>query len=354
VDEGQPFSRHARNVRPESLTHCTTTSAAPDSDPAPRGVVSRRGWIIGTLLGISGMYRPASSATGEQGGTLTQSEQDEIAKVEAVARKARIGPFTHSQSEHFIGLGDAPAAFRRSALERAESFAKAFLSYFRAHGFKVELPEGRMIVITLKDADSYRALVGEAVGEAVGGHYDLETNRLVMFDLRNLQDRLAVPAERVNSLTLVHETAHLLCFNTGILSREANVPACISEGLATYVELWRPKDRSTLGGKNETRLKALRDEQHNPRTWIPLAELLKNNDRIDDPETEQTAYAESWLLIHYLFKKENTRTKFQAYLDGMKDQPEDPGGRIKYAESHLGPLDVLDRELRKHAREQSR
>ena len=47
--------------------------------------------------------------------------------------------------------------------------------------------------------------------------------------------------ERVNLLALVHETTHLLCFNTGLLSRKANVPAWVSEGLATYVEIWRNK-----------------------------------------------------------------------------------------------------------------
>jgi len=316
-------------------------------------LVSRRAWILGTFFAAAGLSHRAWCSSAKQG-ALSQSEEAEIAKVDAIARKAGIGPFTHSHTEHFIGLGDAPAAFRQAALERAEAFTKAFLPYFRAHGFKVELPPGRMTVITLKNGESYRALVGETVGLAVGGHYDLDTNRLVMFDLRDMQYHLAVRAEQVNSFALIHETAHLLCFNTGVLSRDADVPACVSEGLATYVELWSPRSKSTLGGRNEKRLKALWDEGRNPKPWIPLAELLKNNDRLDDPETEQAAYAESWLLIHYLLKKEDSRAKFQAYLEGMKSQPQDPAGRIKYAESHFGPLDGLDRELRKHAREQSK
>ncbi len=259
---------------------------------------------------------------------------------------------SRSQTEHFIGLGDAPAAFRQSALEIAESFAKVFLTYFRAHGFKAELPPERMTVITLKDADSYRALLGEHTGVAVGGHYDRDTNRLVIFDFRDQRAGLAAPPERVNSFTLVHETTHLLCFNTGILAREADVPDCVSEGLATFAELWRP--RLTLGGPNKTRLEALWDEQKQPKPWIPIAELLKNEARLDDPETQQLAYAESWLLVHYLLKKQARSPKFRDYLEGLKDQPQGPAGRIKYAESKLGPLDALDRELRKHAREQSR
>jgi hypothetical protein len=312
--------------------------------------ISRRGWIAGTLLSSLGACGRARGSSGKQG-ALSKSEQDEIAKVEELARKAGIGPFAHSQTEHLIGLGDAPAAFRQSALEIAESFAKVFVGYFRSRGFKAELPSGRMTVVTLKDAESYRAMLGEAPGMAVGGHYDLDTNRLVMFDLRGLQAELATAAERINTLTLVHETAHLLCFNMGILSRQEEVPVCVSEGLATFFELWRPKARSTLGGTNKPRLSALWDARNNPKSWIPLLDLLKDDKWFDEPNTEQLAYGESWLLVHYLLKKEAWLPKFRAYLEGLKAHPQEPLSRINYAESKLGPLAALDRELRKHARD---
>ncbi len=66
----------------------------------------------------------------------------------------------------------------------------------------------------------------------VGGHYDLDTNRLVMFDFRPASDEIDLQAdpERVNLLALVHETTHLLCFNTGMLSRQTDVPDWVSEG----------------------------------------------------------------------------------------------------------------------------
>jgi len=280
------------------------------------------------------------------------SEKEEIANVLDLARKAGIGQFAHSQTEHFIGLGNAPAAFRRSALEVAESLAKVFLGYVRSRGFKADFPPGRMTVITLKDAESYRALLGDKLRMAVAGHYDLDTNRLVMFDFRPQQTGLEADAERVNSFALVHETTHLLCFNTGILSRQADVPKCVSEGLATFFELWRPKARSAVGSTNRPRLMALLLEQQNGEPWIPLVELVKDDDRIDDPETEQLAYAESWLLVHFLLKKEAWLPRFRAYLEDEKARLQDPAaGRVKYAESKLGPLATLDRELKKHARE---
>jgi hypothetical protein len=326
---------------------------SPPLDRAPLEFVTRRAWLVGALVSAAWGLPLARSASGKQG-ALTSTENAEIAKVKAVAQKAGIGPFTDSHTEHFIGLGDAPAAFRRSALDVAESFSKVFLAYFRAHGFNAEFPPGRMTVITLKNADSYRALVGEATGMAVGGHYDLETNRLVMFDMRGQRAALAIPAEQVNSFALVHETAHLLSFNTGLLSRHADVPVCLSEGIATFVEPWRPRGKVKLGETNELRRRALWDEKGDPKTWIPLAELLRNDHPFDEAETEQVAYAESWLLVHYLLKKGGRSQKFRNYLDDLKNQAPNPAARIKCAEANLGPLDQLDREVRKHARELSR
>ncbi len=283
---------------------------------------------------------------------MTPSDKDEIAKVAELAKTAGIGPFAQSHTEHMIGLGDAPAAFRQSALDIAESLAKVFIGYFRSRGFKAELPRRRMTLIILKDAESYRAMPGEKPGISVGGHYDLDTNRLVIFDFRPQQAGLEADAKKINAFTLIHETVHLLCFNTGILSREADVPACVSEGLATFFELWRPKARSAFGGNNADRLKVLLAARNEGRPLIPLADMVKNDDRIDDPKTQQLAYAESWLLVHFLLKKESWVPRFRAYLEGQAGPPPNPApGRVEYAESKLGPLAALDRELRKHARE---
>jgi hypothetical protein len=318
---------------------------SPFSDP-----ISRREWLGGALLSSFALRGRARASSGKRG-SLTGRDEDEITKVKVLADKAGIGPFTHSQTEHFLGVGDAPASFRQSALEIGESFARVFLGHFRGRGFAVDLPVERMTVITLKDGESYRAILGETPGLAVGGHFDLDTNRLVMFDLRPQQAELAADAERVNTFTLVHETAHLLFFNTGILSRQADVPACVSEGLATYAELWRQKSRSALGGTNPLRLKALRDENNRPKAWIPVADLLKDDKWFDDAGTEQLAYTESWLLVHYLLKKEGWLPKFRAYLEGLKQQARKRPERLEYAESKLGPLDALDRAVRKYARE---
>ncbi len=96
----------------------------------------------------------------------------------------------------------------------------------------------------------------------------------------------------------------MLCFNTGLVSRKADVPDCISEGLATFVETWEPKTkaRTPLSAVNQARLGVLDAASDGPERWIPVAELLADDTRIQDPKSRQLAYAESWLLVHFLIR----------------------------------------------------
>ena len=173
----------------------------------------------------------------------------------------------------------------------------------------MEYPDRRLTVIALRDQDSYAALLGGAPGKDVGGHYDLETNRLVIFDFRPQQEPIAAQAERVNLFTLVHETAHQLSFNTGILNRQADVPVCVSEGLATYVELWRPGVKNAIGGVNRPRMEALRQAVD----WIQIGDLLAMTRR-SSRRPSNLAYAESWLLVHYLLRASSRQPRFRQYL----------------------------------------
>jgi hypothetical protein len=271
-------------------------------------------------------------------------EGDEIAQVEKLAREAGLGPFRTARKEHFLSLGDAAASFQRDALSRCEDLGQAFLADFRHRGFTIDYPARLLTIITLKDESSYAALLGAAPGKDVGGHYDLETNRLVIFDFRPRQQGLAIDAERVNLFTLVHETAHQLSFNTGMLNRPNMLPLSVLEGLATYVEMWRPGVKNAIGGINRPRLQALRDAAD----WIPVADLLAD-DRAFAPETEQLAYAESWLLLHHFLRSSTRQPKLREYLaQAQKAKKADERSRL--AERTLGPLERLDRELKDEGR----
>jgi hypothetical protein len=279
------------------------------------------------------------------------SEADEIASVQSHAKKAGIGPLSSGGTTRFLGLGDAGDRFRKSALSICESLATAFLPHFHEKGFHLTLPKRRMTVITLKDEASYAAYLGEEPGTRVGGHYDLETNRLVMFDFRPSRDAMQVEAdpELVNLLALVHETTHLLCFNTGLLSRQTDVPDCVSEGLATYVEVWRKKPPTKIGAVNGPWLRFLLAAPQ----LMPMADLLATDESFWNDKTQDLSYAQSWLFVHYMLKYDTPRRSFQSYLAGILAQST-AAQRLEYAEKHLGSLKTLDRDLSRYLKRLAR
>jgi Protein of unknown function (DUF1570) len=308
------------------------------------GVLSRRSLVQGVLTAITGLS--SSSLVAGQGPTSPgrATEAEEIAEVEKLLREARLAPLYNTSTAHFLVVGDAPEAHQRQALALCESLGEAFLIDFRKRGFTLEYPDRRLTVIALRDQDSYSALLGEAPGKDVGGHYDLQTNRLVIFDFRPKQEAIVGQAERVNLFTLVHETAHQLSFNTGMLNRQVDLPQCVSEGLATYVELWRPGVKNAIGGINRPRMEDLR----RAKDWIQIGDLLAD-DTAFDKKTEHLAYAESWLLVHYLLWGKSRQTRFRQYVTEV--QAANKGdGRLRIAERVLGPIAKLDHELKDEAR----
>src|SRR5262249_40276191 len=127
--------------------------------------LSRRRWLLGSLLGLTG----AVTAPGEQAlakGEAQASEADAIARVPAEATRAGLTAMDETRTEHFLGLGDAPHDFGAPALRICEDFAKAFLAYFQQHGFKVAFPQRRLTVVMLKDSREYGSYIGK-VAEGV-------------------------------------------------------------------------------------------------------------------------------------------------------------------------------------------
>jgi hypothetical protein len=139
-----------------------------------------------------------------------------------------------------------------------------------------------------------------------------------------------------------------LTFNTGLLNRLGDVPLCLSEGLATYCELWRPGDRPPLGTINRPRLRAIAEARDPSAAWIPAAKLLSDDETLRAEPTRQQAYAQSWLLVHAFLTSRASLPAFRAYLDALRGR-RDSRSRLDDATTHLGDLDRLDRMLQQAA-----
>ncbi|MHB1558709.1 MAG: DUF1570 domain-containing protein [Isosphaeraceae bacterium] len=279
---------------------------------------------------------------------LRPDEQKVLDAIEAQARKVGLGGFEGHWTDHFLGVGNTTAGYRAEGLNLCEMIAHDFVSHFHERGFPVELPPRRMTVILLKDVNDYAVFSESKPEKLEGGRYYVDTNRLVVFDFRPEPGDVAVDAKRLNTFTLVHETIHLLSYNTGLLSAAADLPAAISEGIAIYGELWtRLERRKAFGMVSQPWLEAMNQAAANRLPWIPIGKLIADDRAIEDPDLVHLAYAESWLLVHMLLRQPAWRPKFRKYLAGMPKL----GGKLDrtaYAESVLGPMERLDRAVREY------
>ena len=301
---------------------------------------TRRDWLGGLIvlgLGSLGAGDPVKP-------TPPVVDPNELATIKKRASEAKLKDFGTNESEHYLGAGDAPEKFRKEALFLCEELAVSFKTHFQLKGFEVALPSKKMTVVTLKDKASYEAFNGEAAGDAEGGHYEVSTGRLFIFDFRKTETQ--VNARRTNTFILVHEAVHQLTYGTSMLERGGDVPVAISEGFATYAEPWRNARREKILGQiNRPRLDVLM-EPGDGRDWIPIDEMIGGDDLFYDPKTKQLAYAESWLLIYELLKTRASTAKLIAFLKAIKAR-ENAGKRIEDAEETLGNLDRLDREMKR-------
>jgi hypothetical protein len=214
-------------------------------------------------------------------------------------------------------------------------------------------------VVTLTDDRSFAAFLGKKEyalvrqshqGPTVHGVYQPRSNRLVVFDHRSLGREVVPLGGSENLFALAHEATHQLTFNTGLLERGGDVPLCISEGLAMYGEPRKTVGRTAPGALNERRLHDLTRFGRGKPSWIPLADLLRNDRLLRGPEPLQgvlLAYAESWLFIHYLMSEPSTRVGLRLYLKAIRGRAS-PDNRLDDARTHLGDLERLNQELREY------
>jgi len=298
--------------------------------------ISRRSWIRGASASL--LFAPAIARGA-----------DPLESIRAKGRAAGLDPFEVFESDNYRGIGDAPPGFQKEALAVCESVAAEYRRHFGDKGFELAKPAEKLTVVILAGPQSYAAFEKGFVGDVIGGHFDLEANRLITFDFREKGTRPGVGAinpQADNTLTLVHETIHQLTFNTGVLDLKADVPLCVSEGLATYGETWRPGHKAEIGAVNFRRRRGLELAAKAGTKWIPLARLLASDAPFDDEKEQQVAYAECWMFASKMLKDRARLPKFREYLAALKGNV-DPKRRVELATRSLGDLDKLDREIRR-------
>jgi hypothetical protein len=254
----------------------------------------------------------------------------------SVHEKSGVPKARRFDSKHFMAFSNANQVFTEDRLRDCELLHGSFFKHFRRKGFDVREPNEKLMVAVFSSQRGFDAYLGQRLGPHVTGLYHTPTNRLVVYDYatnsaflstkkgadaaaktgtdlekrgksvafdRFLRDR----RDDVNVSTVMHEVAHQLSFNAGLLNREGDVPAWLAEGLAVYCESTSSGTWQGIGEPNPMRAAALRG-----RPVPRLRSLVQNDDWLRKPGTVEdvvAGYSASWLLFRLLIEERPKQLK---------------------------------------------
>ncbi|HUT13880.1 MAG TPA: DUF1570 domain-containing protein [Thermoguttaceae bacterium] len=214
-----------------------------------------------------------------------------------------------------------PRGQRDKWAQRFEDLYRSFVHYFSVRGFRPVSPPFPLIGVVCKDRSDfhrYTASLGRPVPPGVLGFYELDSNRIILYDIdggrdsQNWQETASV---------IIHEAAHQTAFNTGVHGRYAPPPLWVVEGLATTFEAPGVYD-SRHHTQQADRINRDRFEYFKQRvapkhkTELLLRMIASDGLFRSNPST---AYAEAWALSFYLV--ETQPRKYAKYLAMTAKQP---------------------------------
>lgn len=255
------------------------------------------------------------------------------------------------------------AEWTSSLLERLQ---RAFISYWKKQKSPVKAPEQPLVVLVFADQASYADYAKKDLGASVSniiGYYNLETNRIMMYDLTGMQafrqnagargslhdisQLLSQPQAEPLVATIVHEATHQIAFNCGLQTRMVANPYWLTEGMATFFETPDLGSRSSwsgIGNVNYSRFDLFRDNYAAGKT-VPLERMLSDDKLFTTPETAVDSYAQAWAWNYFLIR---TRPKeYAGYLKMIAEKPllleDKKGQRVQEFRQHFGEdLGVLE------------
>ncbi len=295
--------------------------------------------------------------------------------------KKHLPAMTRMDSEHFMAIGDADDDAIEHRLYNCETIYAIFLDHFRRKGFAVHPPSGRMMVAAFDSQEGFEAYLGRRMSTAITGIYDRDTNRLVIYDYsRNRAFRAAqkqgddvakkikspLDRERVvgafrrdarefrddaNIGTVMHEVAHQLSFNGGLLQRDGDVPVWLAEGLACYCESTTNSAWQGVGEPNPMRVGALAVQVRGKGPLYPLKSLIQSDDWLRHSTTAGQAvlgYSQSWALFRMLM--EEKPAELRRYLDLIRTR-QTPDGRLDDFVAAFGGFAKMDARYQEYIHE---
>jgi hypothetical protein len=307
-----------------------------DRDPAPGRHVVSSGFCI----------KPVDWFEGQEFSRL----------MNGLAREHRLAPMgPRLRSDHFLAISNTEDDFTRLQLQRCELLRKRFLGHFRRKGFALKAPPQRLMVALFDAQEGMEAYFGQRLPPTIAGLYHPPSNRLVVYDYgrnrgllhhkeqaRKFADTLRTDLEKqlvlgsverrtgevradANVATIMHEAAHQMSFNTGLLNRDGDQPLWLAEGLATYCEATDQGHWKGIGALNPERLRPLAAATAGRVKLLPLRTLVES-DRwlrsLAGGRNVMIGYAQSWALFRMLMDEQPAALRRYCQLIYPRKTPE--------------------------------
>jgi hypothetical protein len=216
-----------------------------------------------------------------------------------------------------------PAGQRDRWAERFQELYRAMQHYLGARGFRREQPEFPFIAVVFPTQQHYMAYShqqGTRVGMGTLGHYDPNTNRILMFDVTANQPNST--QWHVNAETIIHEAAHQTAFNVGVHSRLTTNPRWVVEGLGTMFEapgVWDARNHPLIQDRVIDAQRALFLRAVNGQNSLDMMAAQVSSDDLFRASIN-VAYAHAWALTFYLTEKQPRQ--YAEYLERIRRRPQ--------------------------------
>jgi hypothetical protein len=280
---------------------------------------------------------------------LVRAESNEVPsfveEMAALTARSRMAPATRFDSRHFTALSNADERLTRLRLKNCELIHGLFFEHFARKGFDLQQPSGRLMVAIFDSQAGFEAYLGQKMSPLITGIYHHTSNRLVVYDygrneafliskkqalerVKRVNARGVETVERVareirtdiNIGTIMHEVAHQLSFNTGMLNRHGDVPVWLAEGLACYCESTDGGAWQGIGEPNPERLASLARQMSRKDGLFRVQDLAASDRwRTGNSVAVLTGYAQSWALFRLLMEEQpGALKKYMALIHGRK------------------------------------
>ncbi len=230
-------------------------------------------------------------------------------EMQAIARAEFGQRFDISISTHFVVV--RPRGRGGEWVRRLETLYSGFTSYMSIRGFRIAEPPTPLLAIVFPTRDEYYAYAeksGSPLGEGVLGHYESQSNRFFMYDIKSEGGN-----EQDNIETIIHEATHQTAYNVGVHARFAKQPLWVVEGLAMMFEapgVWSATSLHDQADRiNKYRLGEFRKgAAEREANWLP--QIVAGEEPFKSDVFD--AYAQAWTLAFYLC--ETRPQEYSAYL----------------------------------------